>query len=142
LPSAPIGYRPLLHPFHAILLAFPISLFSFALVTDITYLRTAEIQWSNFASWSIVAALIGGGAALAWSLFLIIAVRRLTSRWRVSLYAILLAIMWIAGLLNAFQHSQDAWSSVGTTGLLLSIISTISALTAGWVGHGAVREIV
>src|SRR5690606_16367776 len=34
---------PLLHPLHAILLAFPIALFSAALATDITYLNSAEI---------------------------------------------------------------------------------------------------
>ncbi|MFN3537755.1 MAG: DUF2231 domain-containing protein, partial [Brevundimonas sp.] len=43
----------MLHPLHAILLAFPIALFSFAVATDIAYLNTAEMQWSNFSAWSI-----------------------------------------------------------------------------------------
>ena len=49
----------------------------------------------------------------------------------------------LAGLLNAFNHSQDAWSSVGTLGLLLSIVTTILALVAGWIGYAAtpVREV-
>ena len=56
------------------------------------------------------------------------------------LYLILLAAMWIIGLVNAFQHSQDGWSSVGTAGLLLSILSTLLALAAGWVGYSGLRR--
>lgn len=35
-------------PLHWLLLAFPIALFTFALFTDIAYLKTAEVQWTNF----------------------------------------------------------------------------------------------
>ena len=40
-------------PLHWILLAFPIALFTFALFTDIAYLKTAEVQWTNFSAWLI-----------------------------------------------------------------------------------------
>jgi uncharacterized membrane protein len=36
-------------PLHALLLAFPVALFASALLSDITYLKSAEIQWSNFS---------------------------------------------------------------------------------------------
>ena len=54
-----------------------------------------------------------------------------------------LALAWIFGLINAFKHSQDAWSSVGTFGLILSILSAVLALVAGWFAHSisTVREI-
>lgn len=55
-----------LHPLHSILLAFPLALFSSALISDIAYLRTAVIQWSNFSAWLITGALVFGGFALAW----------------------------------------------------------------------------
>jgi uncharacterized membrane protein len=110
-------------------------LFTIALFSDITYLRTAEVQWTNFSSWLIVGALLFGGIALAWSLILAI-------RWRAArLYALLLALAWIAGLVNAFQHSRDAWSSVGTTGLILSILCAAFAIAASWLAHGTTREI-
>ena len=141
MPNRPTGVRPLLHPLHGLLLAFPVALFTVALLTDTTYLQTAEIQWTNFSSWLIVGALLGGGLVLIWSIILAIGARRHAHRQPSLIYALLIAIMWIAGLINAFQHSQDAWSSVGVTGLILSIISMVFALSASWVAHRTVREI-
>lgn len=140
MPNMPMGFRPFLHPLHGLLLAFPVALFTLALVTDITYLQTAEIQWTNFSSWLIVGALLGGGLVLIWSIILAVVSRRRAHRRPSLIYAGLIAIMWIAGLVNAFQHSQDAWSSVGVTGLILSIISAALALTASWVAHRTVWE--
>jgi uncharacterized membrane protein len=96
------------HPVHAILLGFPIALFSANLVTDIAYLRTAEIQWTNFSAWLNAGGLVFGGLVLLWAL--------------VSLFI-------------GFQHSRDGWSSVGTFGLLLSIVTVVLALAAGVIAH-------
>lgn len=131
---------PFLHPLHAILMAFPIALFAGALASDITYLNTAVIQWSNFSAWLIAGALLFGGLALAWAIVLVFTHRAAGLRGRAVLFLVLLAVMWIAGLINAFQHSRDAWSSVGTTGLVLSIVSTVLALVAGWIGYSAARS--
>lgn len=131
---------PLLHPIHAILLAFPIALFVGALASDITYLNTAEIQWSNFSSWLITGALVFGGVVVAWAIFAFFRGRRTDLRKRYGVYLLLVAVMWIAGLINAFQHSRDAWSSVGVTGLLLSILCAILAIAAGWIGHSSHRR--
>ncbi|SER79228.1 Uncharacterized membrane protein [Sphingobium sp. YR768] len=141
MPGTPMGFRPFLHPLHGLLLAFPVALFTVALLTDIAYLQTAEIQWTNFSSWLIAGALLAGALVLVWSIILAIVARRRAHRQRSLIYAGLIAIMWIAGLVNAFKHSQDAWSSVGVTGLILSIISAVFALAASWVAHRTVREI-
>lgn len=133
--SASSAYRPLVQPLLALLLSFPVALFTTALFTDIAYLQTAEVQWTNFSSWLIVGALVFGGVALMWSL--IVAVKRRAAR----LFALLLALAWIAGLVNAFQHSRDAWSSVGTAGLILSVLSAAFAIAASWIAHRATREI-
>jgi uncharacterized membrane protein len=133
--------RPMLHPLHAILLAFPIALFTGALVADIAYLRTAELQWSNFAGWMITGALVAGGVVLLWALVSVVFARR-AGRMRAAGYLLLIVIMWAAGLVNAFQHSRDGWSAVGALGLLLSLTSTLSALVAGWIGFSALRRIV
>ncbi|NJR79548.1 DUF2231 domain-containing protein [Sphingomonas corticis] len=122
-----------LHPLHALLLAFPVGFFPAALAADITYLNSAEMQWSNFASWAITGALIVGAPALAWSVLRALP-GKARGRWIVPL---LLAVAWAAGLLNAFGHSRDAWSSVGTTGLLLSVVSTVAILAAGWLAFAA-----
>lgn len=118
---------PPLVPLHGLLLSFPVALFPAALVSDIAYLRTAEIQWTNFSAWLIVGALVFGAITLVWALV------DLLRRRGGPLYAVLLLAMCAAGLVNSFQHSRDGWSSVGTTGLILSIVSTLLALTAGWM---------
>lgn len=130
--------RPL-HPLHAILLGFPIALFACALLSDITYLNSAEMQWSNFSAWLIVGALLFGAPVLLWAALSLVRHRRDAMRSRALVYVLLLFAMWIAGLINAFKHSQDAWSSVGTVGVILSVISTLAALAAGWVAHSGER---
>ncbi|WP_332678615.1 DUF2231 domain-containing protein [Brevundimonas sp.] len=125
-----------LHAGHAILLGFPISLFTSALATDIAYLKTAEIQWTNFSSWLICGALVFGGVVLAWALLSLLLGWRGAERRPRAVYAAVLAVMWVLGLVNAFKHSQDAWSSVGAFGLILSILCALLALAAGVMAFG------
>ncbi len=133
-PVSPSYTSTALNPLHAILLAFPVALFPSALLADITYLNSSEMQWSNFASWLIAGALVFAGVALLWAA---IAALRKRGTWG---YPGVLAAMWIVGLVNALQHSHDGWSSVGTTGLVLSIISSVLALVAGWLGYASGRQ--
>ena len=131
----------MIRPLHRLLLAFPIALFTFALFTDIAYLRSAEMQWSNFSAWSIALALVFGGVAGVFSIVdLVLSLRRGRSNWRI-VHVASLTLAWILGLVNAFKHSQDAWSSVGAFGLILSLLCTLLVLVAGWTAY-ADREIV
>ncbi len=124
-----------IHPVHALVLAFPIALFSSGLVADIAYLRTAEIQWTNFAAWLNAGALVFGGLVAAWSLVTLLINLKSTGKGRRVIYFVVLAAMWVLGLINAFKHSQDGWSSVGTLGLILSILCTLLALIAGFIAY-------
>ena len=125
------------HPVHAILLGFPIALFTSAVVTDIAYLRTAEHQWTNFSAWLISGALLFGVVVLAWALISLALGWRGADRIRRAVYAGLLAVMWILGLINILKHSQDGWSSVQTFGLVLSILCALLALAAGLVAYSS-----
>ncbi|MDQ1153106.1 DUF2231 domain-containing protein [Brevundimonas sp. SORGH_AS_0993] len=122
-------------PLHRLLLAFPVALFPAALVADIAYLRTAEMQWSNFSAWMIAGALVFAGLAGLFSIAgLVMAVRRGQARWA-TLHLVTLTAAWVLGLINAFKHSQDAWSSVGVFGLMLSVLCAILILVAGWTAY-------
>lgn len=57
-------FRRGLHPFHGMLLSGTVPLFLGALVSDLAYSSSYQIEWSNFASWLIAAGLVVGG--LAW----------------------------------------------------------------------------
>jgi len=125
------------HPLHAILLGFPIALFTSGLVSDIAYLRTAEIQWTNFSAWLIAGGLVFGGLVLAWALISLVLGWRGTERRPRIVYAAVLAVMWVLGLINALKHSQDGWSSVGAFGLILSLLCTLLALAAGVIAFSS-----
>lgn len=125
--------RSFTNPIHAILLAFPVALYPAALLSDITYLNTAVIQWTNFSSWLIAGADVFAGLVLAWALVSQFLGRARQRGWA---YVIVVALMFIAGVLNAFQHARDGWHSVGTFGLVLSILCTILAFVAAFLAFG------
>lgn len=129
-----------LNPIHAILLGFPVALFVGAVVSDIAYLQTAQVQWSNFSSWLIASGLVMGGFVAIWALVDFI-------RWRGAgrhalrlFYLLLIAAMWVFGFFNALIHSGDAWHSVTTAGLLFSIATALLALGAAWIGYSGYVE--
>ena len=114
-----------LHPIHSILLAGTIPLFIGGLLSDVAYFNTYQVQWKNFASWLIVGGLVFGGFALLWAL---IELPRVATRGvqKVSL-PLLLLVMWVLGLINAFVHAGDAWASM-PGGLIISIIVAALAI--------------
>ena len=133
---ASMPVRPI-HPLHAIILAFPFPLFLGALISDIAYWRTFEIQWSNFAQWLNAGGLLVGALALLWALVYAFGNRRTGNR-RPLLYFLFLLAAWILGLINAFAHSQDAWAIMPEV-LWYSALSTLLALLASWLGYSGTR---
>jgi uncharacterized membrane protein len=74
-----------------------------------------------------------GGAVIAFALVETVLARKSPTLRPRLIYLGLLAAAWILGLVNAFKHSQDAWSSVGAFGLILSILCAVLSLTAGFM---------
>lgn len=122
-PSMPI------HPVHAVFLAGVIPLFAGALLSDIAYFRTYEIQWQNFASWLIAGGLVMAGVALVFAFAGLAPARRTPAR---VLYLVVLGLTWIIGFFNALHHARDAWASM-PGGLVLSVITTLLAIAAAWI---------
>lgn len=135
--TAPGLWRPL-HPLHAILLAFPLPLFLGALLSDLAYSATFHIQWANFASWLIAGGLLVGGFALLWALVDLLRGGPATRKRR-GLYVILLLAMWAIGFVNALVHAKDAWASM-PEGLYLSVVTTLLALVAAWIGYSGFQQ--
>ncbi|MDR8017587.1 DUF2231 domain-containing protein [Ectopseudomonas guguanensis] len=114
---------------HAIVLCSQMPLFLGALIADIAYYRSYQIQWSNFASWLIAGALVFAGLAL---LFALVGLFRRRNP-RPLTYFLLLLVTWVLGFINALEHAKDAWA-VMPIGLALSLIVTLLAAAATWVG--------
>ena len=124
-------YSQTVYPLHAVFLAGTVPLFAGAALSDAAYASTFQIQWNNFASWLIAGGLVFAGIAL---IFAIVDLCRAHRRTRgIFLYAMILLATWVLGFFNALLHGRDAWGSM-PTGLYLSIIVTVLACIATWLG--------
>jgi uncharacterized membrane protein len=119
------------HPLHTVLLAGTVPVFLGALFSDIAYWTSFEIQWKNFASWSLVWGLVLGGLALVWALVGMLRVARRGPRSLLSI--VLLVTAWLLGFVNVLVHAQDAWASM-PAGLILSVVVVLLVMGAAWFG--------
>ncbi|WP_215228617.1 DUF2231 domain-containing protein [Erythrobacter sp. 3-20A1M] len=131
-------FRPTLRvlgvPLHAMLVPFPIACFTGALMTDIVYAQTAQVQWTNFSQWFLAfGAIVGAIAGLFGLIDLLAAGRtRPTSGW---FHFALMAVVLILAAFNNFVHARDGWTGVVPTGLTLSAITVAVMIVGGFLGH-------
>lgn len=121
-----------LHPFHAAVLGGVLPLFLGALLADYAYWSSYEIQWSNFAAWLLV------GAMVITTLALLCTLVGLARGSRARAYTALLVLTWVVGFFNSLHHARDAWA-IMPGALVLSAIVTVLALLATWVGFASLR---
>ena len=133
--SAPITPRAVIAgvPIHAMIVPFPIVCFTGAMITDIVYSRTADIQWANFSAWLLAFGMLMGSLA---ALFGMIDFFRSGPKPAIGWAHLVgnLAILSIA-LLNNFVHARDGWTSVVPTGLILSVVTVLMMIVTGFLGH-------
>ena len=128
--------RRALHPINAILLAATIPLFLGALLSDLAYRKSFEIQWTNFASW-----LIAGGLVVCALAVIAAAVALFRAERRgglVLVYFLLVLATWIVGFVNAVVHGKDAWATM-PDGLILSLVAVVLACIAKWIAFSGLR---
>jgi uncharacterized membrane protein len=125
-----------IHPVQAVLLAGSLTLFSSALLTDLAYWLTYQVQWADFSSWLLTGGLVMGGIALLFALVgLRHAIRR--SGWPLASLLLLLAA-WMVGFFDALVHAKDAFAAM-PEGLVLSVIAALLAGVATWLGFSSQR---
>lgn len=134
LPSYDRTATPRAHPIHGMLAAYPLALFTAALVTDIAYANTADMQWANFSVWLITGGLAMGVVAAIGGIIDAVRQRGRPRASRPWWHGVATGLMMLFALVNAFIHSRDAWTSVVPTGLILSVLTTIFALWSSWNG--------
>jgi uncharacterized membrane protein len=121
-----------IHPFHAAMLAASAAVFLFALLADWTYWNSYEIQWSNFASWLLIGAMMLASIALVFALVDVFRGRG------GGLGTLVLAAAWLVGFFDALHHARDAWA-IMPTALVLSALATVLACVAAWIGFATLR---
>lgn len=127
-------YSQAIHPLHAVLLAGSLALFAGATASDLAYAATYQVQWTNFASWLIAGGLLLAGLALLFTLIDLFRAHRRASGF--GPYAIVLLVTWAMGFFDALIHARDAWAGM-PMGLVLSVITTLLAALATWLGFAA-----
>ncbi len=125
-----------LHPVHAVLLAGSLPLFLGALLSDVAYSASYQVQWTNFASWLIAGGLVVSGFALLWALVDLLRADRRGGRRLLAF--LVLAAAWILGFVDALVHAKDAWASM-PAGLILSALVTALIFGAVWLGFSSFR---
>ena len=122
------------HPLHPLLVPFPMVCFIGALVNDIVYANTADMQWANFAVWLLTAGLVLGALAVLTGLIDYAGDRRVRSLPAALVHGGGNVVVMLLALWNVFVHSRDAWTSVMPTGLILSIVTVLLMGVTGWLG--------
>lgn len=128
--------RWVLHPLNAVLWAGALALFLGALLSDIAYFRSYEIQWNNFSSWLLAGGLVVGAVAF---LAAIVELFRNRGRvWPALVYALLVLATWILAFIDELEHAKDAWATMPAS-LVLSVIVVVVACVALGLAFAGMR---
>jgi uncharacterized membrane protein len=122
------------HPIHPMLVPVPIVCFVGALLTDLAYWRTADMQWANVSAWLLTVGLIVSIFVVIAGLVDFLGERRIRALRPAWIHGVGNAIVLVLEIFNAFVHSRDAYTSVVPTGLTLSILSVLILAVTGWNG--------
>ena len=123
------------HPVHLLLLGGSLALLLGALLGDIAYARSYQIQWINFAAWLNAGGLVLSTAAFVCALFGLAPSRRTRASL---LHAALVLAAWIVALLAALTHARDAWDAMPVS-LVLSALALLLLIAGTWFACRAVR---
>lgn len=138
--TIPAAARPFGPPVHAILSTVAFACFMGALVTDIVYSRSPDMQWANFSAWLLFVGLVLG---------LLAAVAGAVSGFRnrgacdgapAWPHSIGYAVVLVLALFNNLVHSRDAWTSVVPTGLILSALTVLAILVTALLDRMALNR--
>lgn len=132
-------------PLHRTPMAIANGCFIGALLTDVTYWRSAEMMWADFSAWLLFAGLVVGVLAVLAAIVDLFTGRLSGASRPVWPYLLGSLVVLIISFFNALVHSRDAWTSVVPTGLSLSAAAVIVLLLGGllgWRSGGAQVEVV
>jgi len=122
-------------PIHAMLVPFPIVCFTGALLTDLAYARSAEVQWTNFSQWLLLVGTVFAGLAAVFGLVDWFGAPR-ENRPAIGLWHMVLnLVLFVIAVFNNLVHARDGWTSVVPTGLTLSVIMVLIMIVSGHLGH-------
>ena len=123
------------NPVHSMLAASPIAFFTAAMVTDVTYWRSADPLWSTMSSWLLLAGLVMAYAAVWAGLIDVLGDQKLRARGFARTHSLGGGLAVLLATLNFVFHVRDGYSAVVPAGPLLSAAVVLVMLPVGWMGR-------
>ncbi len=122
------------HPFHPLLVTFPIALLVSALGTDLGYWLTNDTFWARASLWLVGAGLVSGMLAALTGMLDFLRIERVRKRTAGWAHMALNVAALTLTLINFILRYGNYVDAVLPTGLILSmIVSTLLSLS-GWYG--------
>jgi uncharacterized membrane protein len=128
------------HPIHAMLASFPIACFSGALVTDIAFVCTDNIMWSDFSDWLLAVGVVMAVLAAIAGIVDFVANRRLRRQRPAWPHALGNIVVLALAVWDNLEHTHDAWTSVMPMGLILSAATVLIMAVTSWWGSSIVYD--
>lgn len=122
------------HPFHPMLIPFPIAFFVSAFLCDLAYWQTSNGAWATAATWLLGSGLVMAALAALAGLVDFLGEARIRA---------LNAVWWHAGgnvlvvliqLYNFYARYSEGTAAIVPKGLVLSLVVVCILLFTGWMG--------
>ena len=125
------------HPLHAILVAFPVALWTFSLVCDLVYrFAGGPLIWNEMAWYTMVAGIVGAVVAAVPGLIDFFSISD-PRAGRIGLAHLIINVsLMILFSANAWLRTSTALANApgGVLPLALSIVGVGALLVSGWLG--------
>ena len=123
------------HPIHPMLIVYPLGLLSTAVIFDVLYVVTGNIDLATFSYWALVAGIVGGLAAAVFGLIDWLGIPKGTRARRVGLLHGVGNVVVVALFgLSFLTRSASAAYLPDMLPLLLGLAGAGLALFTAWLG--------
>ena len=126
------------HPIHAMLVPFPIALFTSTLVCDIVFLTNGNTGWVQATIWLLVGGLAAAALAAVAGIVEFIGDKRITRLGDAWWHAGGNVTLVVLEALNLYLRWTRGADFVIPAGLALSLVAVLLMLFTGWKGGALV----
>jgi uncharacterized membrane protein len=122
------------HPVHPMLIVFPLGLLATAVIFDIIYLVSSNVQWTVVAYYMIGAGIIGGLAAAVFGWLDWIAIPRGTRARRIGLWHGSGNVLVLALFILSWVLRRENPEVPPTGAIVAGLVAVVIALATAWLG--------
>jgi uncharacterized membrane protein len=123
------------HPVHPMLIVYPLGLLSTAVVFDVLYVVTGNVDLATFSFWALVAGIVGGAAAAVFGLLDWIGIPRGTRARRIgAMHGAGNAVVVVLFVLSLLTRLSSPAFLPNLLPLVLGLAGAGIALGTAWLG--------